>query len=93
VVIVVVKCVLKERESERGKFSAAIFKEQKTEKRWKIRKEKKLFFFDARACVSLSLSLHALLHSASSFFLSSLKEKERCSSRDGCVLLLGLSPS
>ena len=52
----VVKCVLKE--SERGKFSAAIFKEQKTEKRWKIRKEKKLFFFDARVCVSLSL--HAL---------------------------------
>jgi hypothetical protein len=30
VVIVVVKCVLKERESKRGKFSAAIFKEQKT---------------------------------------------------------------
>ena len=52
--MIVVKCVLKE--SKRGKFSAAIFKEQKTEKRWKIRKEKKLFFFDARVCVSLSLS-------------------------------------
>ena len=52
--MIVVKCVLKE--SKRGKFSAAIFKEQKTEKRWKIRKEKKLFFFDARVSLSLSLS-------------------------------------
>jgi len=48
--------VCSERESKRGKFSAAIFKEQKTEKRWKIRKEKKLFFFDARVSLSLSLS-------------------------------------